>query len=172
MTRSLLPVVARPQTVIAAVFMAALALTGCQAGSTAQTSQPYNGADGRNVNVPEDATFTDDYIAVRGALVVSSGDAASVTVRLVNHSDEAEVLTEIRVNDQVASFVGGPFEIPPNGSIAIGGGAEAVALVTDAGVEPGQWTELQLTFTNAGTTAIQVLVISPDDEYAVLGETA
>jgi len=172
MTRSLLPVAARPQTVVAAVFVAAMALTGCQAGSTAQTSQPYNGADGRNVNVPEDATFADDYIAVRNALVVSNGDAASVTVRLVNHSDDAEVLTEVRVNGEVASFVGGPFEIPPNEAIAIGGGAEAVALVNDAGVEPGQWTELQLTFTNAGTTTIQVLVISPDDEYAVLGESA
>jgi len=172
MTRTLLPVAARPRTLIAAVFVAAMTLTGCQAGSTAQTSQPYNGADGRNVNVPEDAAFTDDYIAVRNALVVSGGDAASVTVTLVNHSDEAEVLTEVRVNDQVAAFVGGPFEIVPNGSVAIGGGAESVALVTEAGVEPGQWTELQLTFTNAGTTTIQVLVVSPEDEYAVLGETA
>ena len=172
MTRTLLSAAARPQTLVAAVFVVALALTGCQAGSNAQTSQPYNGADGRNVNVPEDATFTDDYIAIRNALVVSNGEAASVTVTLVNHSDEAEVLTEARVNGEVASFVGGPFEIPPNGSIAIGGGSEAVALISEAGVEPGQWTELQLTFTNAGTATIQVLVISSDDEYAALGETA
>ena len=170
MTRTLLPFAARPQTLVAAVFVAALTLTGCQAGQSAQTSQQYNGADGRNVNVPEDATFTDDYIAVRNALVVSTGEAASVTVTLVNHSDEAEVLTEARVNGEVASFVGGPFEIAPNSSIAVGGGSEAVALVSDAGVAPGEWTELQLTFTNAGTTTIQVLVISPDDEYAVLGE--
>jgi hypothetical protein len=172
MTRTFPVVAARPQTLIAAVFVAAMALTGCQSGSGAQTSQPYNGADGRNVNIPEGATFTDDYIAVRNALVVSSGEAAAVTVTLVNHSDEAEVLTEVRVNGQVASFVGGPFEIPPNDSISVGGGSGSVALVNEAGVAPGQWTELQLTFTNAGTTAIQVLVISPDDEYAVLGETA
>ena len=172
MTRTLLPVAARPQTLIAALFVAAVTLTGCQAGQGAETSQPYNGADGRNVNIPEDAAFTDDYIAVRNALVVSNGEAAAVTTTLVNHSDESDVLTEVRVNDQVASFVGGPFEIPPNESLSIGGGSGTVALVSEAGVAPGQWTELQLTFTNAGTTTIQVLVISPDDEYAVLGETA
>jgi hypothetical protein len=172
MIRSLIPAAARPRTLLAVAFAAALALTGCQAGQSAETSQDYDPADGRNINIPEDAAFDEDYLAVRNALVVSNGAAASVTVTVVNHSDTADVLTEVRVNDQVASFVGGPFEIPPNDSISVGGGSEAVALVSEAGVAPGDWTELQLTFTNAGTATIQTLVISPDDEYAKLGEIA
>jgi len=171
MTRSLTTVAARPRLLIA-VVAAALSIAGCQAGSAAQTSQTYNPTDGRNVNVPEDATFTDDYIGVRNALVVGGESAASITVTLANHGTEGDVLTEARVNDQVASFVGGPFEIAPDEKIAIGGGSELVALVNDSGVEPGQWTELSLTFTQAGSVTIDVLVVSPDDEYAVLGENA
>jgi hypothetical protein len=166
---------ARSRTLVVAGLLSSLTafvLTGCSAGSGAQTSQPYNPSDGRNVNIPADATFQDDYLAVRNALVVSNGGAASVTVTVVNHGSDTDVLSEIKVNDQVASFVGGPFEIPPTQKISVGGGSDATALVSDAGVEPGQWTELSLTFTNAGTTVIDVLVVASDDEYTTLGEGA
>jgi hypothetical protein len=164
---------ARTRTVVTGVLLAALGavtLTGCGAGSTAETSQPYNPGDGRNVNIPEDAAFDDDYLAVRNALVVSDGGAASVTLSVVNHGTESDVLNQIKVNDQVAVFAGGPFEVLPQQKISVGGGSEAVALVSDAGVEPGQWTELSLTFNNAGETVIDVLVVSSTDEYTVLGE--
>jgi hypothetical protein len=173
MIRTPAPTSPRSRTLMAAALLSSLAaitLTGCSAGSSAQTSQPYNPGDGRNVNIPADATFEDDYLAVRNALVVSNGGAASVTVTVVNHGSESDVLSEIKVNDQVASFVGGPFEIPPTEKISVGGGSEATALVPDAGVKPGQWTKLSLTFTNAGTTVIDVLVVNSDDEYTVIGE--
>ncbi|MFL6182211.1 MAG: hypothetical protein ACJ73J_07850 [Actinomycetes bacterium] len=175
MIRTPAPTSARSRTLLAALFfssLAALVLSGCGAGSSAQTSQPYNPGDGRNVNIPADATFKEPYLAVRNALVVSNGSAASVTVSVVNHSDETDVLSEIKVNDKVAAFVGGPFEIPPKGQISVGGGSDATALVSDAGVEPGQWTELTLTFTNAGSTVVDVVVVASDDEYTVLGEGA
>jgi hypothetical protein len=164
---------ARSRSLVAAVLLcslAALALTGCSAGSTAQTSQSYNPGDGRNVNIPADATFADDYLAVRNALVVSNGGAASVTVSVINHTGESDVLSELRVNDKGATFVGGPFEVAPGDRISIGGGADAAAIVSDAGVEPGHWTELSLTFANAGTTVIDVLVVTADDEYTVIGQ--
>ena len=167
-----MPLRARSRILAVGLVAAALALTGCQAGSSAQTSQTYNGGDGRNVNIPADAAFKDDYLAVRNALVVSDGGAASVTVTIVNHGDTADVLTEARVGDTVAAFVGGPFEIPPRETLSVGGGSEQVALADNAGVEPGQWADLTLTFTQAGSTTIQVLVQSPDSEYTVLGENA
>jgi hypothetical protein len=173
MIRTPAPTSARPRTLFAALLfssLAALALAGCGAGSSAQTSQPYNPGDGRNVNIPADASFQEPYLAVRNALVVSNGGAASVTVTVVNHSDDTDVLSEIKVNDKVASFVGGPFEIPPNEKISVGGGSDATALVSDAGVEPGQWTELTLTFTNAGSTVIDVVVVDSADEYTLTGE--
>jgi len=167
------PAPTRTRAVVVAALLAALGavtLTGCAAGSDAETSQPYNPGDGRNINIPEDATFTDDYLAVRNALVVSDGGAASVTLTVVNHASESDLLHQIKVNGQVAVFAGGPFEIPPGQKIAVGGGSDAVALVSDAGVEPGHWTELSLTFTNAGETVLDVLVVSSTDEYTVLGE--
>ena len=168
MTRTLTR--SRPRLIAALLASAALVLTGCQAGSTAETSQPYNPSDGRNVNIPEDAGFDDDYIAIRNAIVVSDGGAASLTASIINHGAAADVLTEARINGEVAVFAGGPFEVAPGAKLAIGGGGDAVALVNEGGVSPGQWTEISFTFAQAGTTTMDVLVISPDDEFAVLGE--
>jgi hypothetical protein len=170
MTRSSASARARILPVGVLLGALALTLTGCQAGSTAQTSQPYNPGDGRNVNIPADATYKDDYLAVRNALVVSDGGAASATVTVVNHGSEPDVLTQIKINDQVAVFAGGPFQVTPGEKISVGGGSDAVALVNEGGVEPGQWTQMSLTFQNAGETIIDVLVVSSDDEYTVGGE--
>lgn len=172
MTRSLTFVTPRLRLPIAAAAAGLLVLSGCAAGQSAQTSQPYNPSDGRNVNIPEDAGFDDPYLAVRNALVVSDGGAASITVTLVNNGPETDVLNEATIGDQAASFVGGPVEIAPGEKVAIGGGSERIALVQDGGVEPGDWTPLTLTFTNAGSATIDVLVVASDDEYAVIGESA
>ncbi|MCZ3386671.1 MAG: hypothetical protein LH630_06835 [Actinomycetia bacterium] len=172
MTRSLALVPPGLRLPIVAAVSALLVLSGCAAGQSAQTSQPYNPSDGRNVNIPADAGFDDPYLAVRNALVVSDGGAASLTVTLVNNSDEADVLTEATIGDQPATFVGGAVEIGPRQRVAIGGGTERIALVREGGVQPGDWTELTLNFTRAGSTTIDVLVIASDDEYAALGESA
>ena len=157
---------------IAIAASALLVLSGCATGQSAQTSQPYNPSDGRNTNIPEDAGFDDPYLAVRNALVVSDGGAASITVTLVNNGADTDVLTEAKIGDQTAVFVGGPVEIAPDAKVAIGGGSERVALVADGGVQPGDWTDLTLTFTRAGTTTLSVLVVASDDEYAALGGDA
>ena len=175
MTRSLTPVTSRLRLPIVAAALAAtalLVLSGCAAGQSAQTSQPYNPSDGRNVNIPADAGFDDPYMAVRNALVVSDGGAASITVTLVNNGLETDVLNEAKIGDQTAVFVGGPVEIAPDQKVAIGGGSERIALVEAGGVEPGDWTELTLTFANAGSITLDVLVIASDDEYAALGGSA
>ncbi len=172
MTRALTLLAPRLRLPAAAAAAALLALTGCATGQSAETSQPYNPSDGRNVNIPEDAGFDDPYMAVRNALVVSDGGAASITVSLINNGPETDVLTEAKIGDQTAVFVGGPVEIAPNQKVAIGGGSERVALVQEGGVQPGDWTELTLTFTRAGSTTLDVLVVPSDDEYAALGEDA
>ncbi len=172
MTRSLTFMTPRLRLPIAAAAACLLALSGCAAGQSAQTSQPYNPSDGRNVNIPENAGFDDPYLAVRNALVVSDGGAASITVTLVNNGAETDVLNEAKIGDQTAAFVGGPVEIAPGERVAIGGGSERIALVQDGGVEPGDWTALTLTFTNAGSTTIDVLVVASDDEYAAIGDSA
>lgn len=166
------PVAPRLRLPLAAAASALLILSGCAAGQTAQTSQDYDPADGRNVNIPEEATFGDEYIAVRNALVVSDGGPASITVTLVNNTPQADVLTEAKIGEQTAVFVGGPVEVATGQKVSIGGGAERIALVEAGGVEPGDWTELTLSFSQAGTTTIDVLVINSEDEYAFPAEEA
>lgn len=172
MTRSLRVAAPRLRLPVAAAVCALLILSGCGAGQSAETSQPYNPSDGRNVNIPEDAGFDDPYLAIRNALVVSDGGAASITVTLVNNGLETEVLTEAKIGEQPAALLGGPVEVAPGQKVAIGGGAERIALVQEGGVAPGEWTELTLTFARAGSHSIDVLVIASDDEYALLGEDA
>ncbi len=114
---------------LAAAFVGLLLLTGCQAGQTAQTSQDYDGADGRNVNVPEDAAFDDDYMAVRNALVVSFGEDASLTLTLVNNAAEGDVLQQAVVGETPVEIDGGPIEVAPNQRVRMGIGSEIATSV-------------------------------------------
>jgi hypothetical protein len=171
MMRSLL-VAPRLRLPLAAAAGALLFLSSCSAGQNAETSQDYNPSDGRNINIPADAGFDDDYLAVRNALIVSDGGPASITVTLINNGTEADLLTEAKIGDQTAVFVGGPVELAPGEPVSIGGGSERIALVEAGGVEPGDWTELTLSFSRAGSTTIEVLVINSSDEYAFPAEEA
>ena len=171
MMRSLL-VAPRLRLPLAAAACTLLVLSGCAAGQDAETSQPYNPSDGRNVNIPQDAGFDDDYLAVRNALVVSDGGPASITVTLVNNGAEADLLTEAKIGDQTAVFVGGPVELAPGQTASIGSGSDRLALVEAGGVEPGNWTELTLSFSRAGTITIDVPVVTSADEYAFPAEEA
>ena len=152
---------------LAAAFVGLLLLTGCQAGQTTQTSQDYDGADGRNVNVPEDAAFDDDYMAVRNALVVSFGEDASLTLTLVNNATEGDVLQQAVVGETPVEIDGGPIEVAPNQRVRMGIGSEIATSVPGANLAPGDWTTLTLSFASAGSTTLDVLVVPPGDEYVI-----
>jgi hypothetical protein len=152
---------------LAAAFVALLLLTGCQAGSGAQTSQPYNPGDGRNTNVPEDAAFDDDYMAVRNALVVSFGEDASLSLTLVNHASEGDVLQQAVVGETPVEIDGGPVEIAPDQRVRMGIGSDINTSIPGANLAPGDWTTLTLSFASAGTTTLDLLVVPPGDEYAI-----
>jgi hypothetical protein len=152
---------------LAAAFVGLLLLTGCQAGQTAQTSQDYDGADGRNVNVPEDAAFDEDYMAVRNALVVSFGEDASLTLTLVNNAAEGDVLQQAVVGETPVEIDGGPIEVAPNQRVRMGIGSEIATSVPGANLAPGDWTTLTLSFASAGSTTLDVLVVPPGDEYVI-----
>lgn len=152
---------------LAAAFVGLLLLTGCQAGQTAQTSQDYDGADGRNVNVPEDAAFDEDYMAVRNALVVSFGEDASLTLTLVNNAAEGDVLQQAVVGETPVEIDGGPIAVAPNQRVRMGIGSEIATSVPGANLAPGDWTTLTLSFASAGSTTLDVLVVPPGDEYVI-----
>jgi len=145
-----------------------LILTGCQAGQNAPTSQPYNPVDGRNVNVPDDATLSEPYIGVRDALVILGDDGvAALGVTVVNNSDEADVLESVVIGGTEATLSGGPIEFAAHTSVSLGFGENASAAVAGFEGEVGQWTDLMLRFTKSGTAELSVLALAPSDGYQV-----
>lgn len=152
---------------LAAAFVAALVLTGCQAGQNAETSQDYDPADGRNINIPEDAGFDDDYIAIRNALVVGFDENASLTLTIVNNSDEGEVLEQAVVGETPVEIEGAPIEVAPGQRVRMGIESDIATVIPDSGLAPGDWTTLTVSFASAGTATLDVLVVTPGDEYAI-----
>lgn len=148
------------------ILTTSLLLVGCQAGQTAATSQGYNPVDGRNVNVPEGASFDDSYIAVRNALIVVNEDAAAVVATLVNNSEDADVLESVTIDGLEAMLSGGPIDFAAHQSISLGFAENASATASGFEGEVGQWTDLTLRFTKAGNAEISVLAAAPGASYA------
>jgi hypothetical protein len=154
----------RKSAVVVVTLLAATSLAACQAGREAQTSQDYDPADGRNVNIPEGATDR-PYIAVRNAVVVAAEDEASLVVTLVNQSDEAEVLESATLDEAEVTLSGGPVELEPNQSVSIGYEDFETATVSGFEAAPGDWVDLTLRFATVGDAELQVLVVPYGDEY-------
>jgi hypothetical protein len=144
--------------------MAVGALSACAAGQTAQTSQPYNPADGRNVNVPEDAAFDDNYVGIRNAVVVAAGETGSLLVTMVNNSDEDATLEGVRIDDQ-AMTVSQPVTIAPGQAAKAGFDSDLQISVNPLSPEPGDWVPVEFSFIEMGTTTFDVLVVPYGDEY-------
>lgn len=155
-----------PRRVAAAfiVVMAVATLTSCQAGQSAETSQAYNPADGRNVNVPEDAAFDDNYVGIRNAVVVAVGDIGSLLVTMVNNSDEAEMLQGVRIGDQQMTL-SRPVEIAPGEVAKAGFDSDLQITVEPLSPSPGDWVTVEFSFTNMGTSSFDVLVVPYGDDY-------
>jgi copper(I)-binding protein len=137
-------------------------VTGCQAGNTAPTSQPYNPTDGRNFNVPSGAAFTDDYIAVRNAYVTPIDTNAALTVTLVNNGTETDMLSSATIGDANVN-TSGAVALPPNQSVSIGPGTDIGGVAVKAKVNAGDWVTVTLTFANAGPIEFQALAVAPKD---------
>lgn len=153
------------RTVVAAALLSVLGLAGCSAGQSAPTSQDYDPVDGRNINVPADATFDEEYMAVRNAVVVARDDQASLVVTMVNQALEADVLESASLEGEPLTLSGGPIEFRPGQSVSLGFDDNATATQQPFGISPGDWVDLTLNFTRAGTAELQVLVVPYGDEY-------
>jgi hypothetical protein len=144
--------------VVAACVLSVLSLSACQAGQSAQTSQDYTAVDGRGVNLPEDASFDDPYLAVRNAFVEDYGTSKSAVVTVVNNTDESDVLLSVAIGGQPATLSGGPLEFGAGESVTVGSGGETTAVADGVDAAPGAWTTMTVTFQNAGAAEIPVLV--------------
>ncbi len=146
---------------LAAAVLAVISLSACQAGRSAQTSQNYVPVDGRSVNLPEDASFDDPYLALRNAFVENLGSTQSAVVTVVNNTDESDVLLSVTIAGQEAELSSGPLEFGAGQSITLGTGGDASAVTQGGETAPGDWTSMTVTFQNAGIADIPVLVSPP-----------
>ena len=149
---------------IAGALLAALSLAGCAAGQTAQTSQPYNPADGRNVNVPADAAFNEDYVGIRNAVVVAAAEHGSLLVTIVNNSSNEETLEGVRIDDQ-AMDISREVTLQPGETAKAGFDSDLQISIDELSANPGDWVTVEFSFQNMGDTSVGVLVVPYGDEY-------
>ncbi|HVQ18647.1 MAG TPA: hypothetical protein VMT27_06380 [Actinomycetes bacterium] len=151
--------------ILAFALVAAASLSACQAGQAAQTNKDYQPVDGRNVNVPSGAAFDEPYLAVRDALVIGVNHVGSLIVTVVNNSAETDTLESVTISGDVATLSSGPIPIRPNETIHLGFGDNPTASIDTLKAKPGDWVDLTMNFTNAGSTELQVLVLPIGDKY-------
>lgn len=151
---------AKSASILAAALLTA-SLTGCQTGSNANTSQQYDPTNGRNVNVPADATWGDPYLALRGAQVVSDAGSTGAVVTVVNQTGAPDTLTSVSIGGKDAPLSGGPLQVVPGTPVSLGAGGNATATVDGLDVKPGDWVELTLVFAESGSATVDVLAVTP-----------
>jgi hypothetical protein len=162
----------RPTRRVACLPAAALAagvvlLTGCQAGTNAQTAQPYNPVTGRNVNVPASPGYYDPYLAVRGVSLVENTSGTVVLVaKVINKTDASEQLVSVTAGDAAATLLDEPIIIAPGGTASFGIQGGESAYWTSLSTPVGRWADVTMTFSRSGDVKLRVLVTPNRDDYA------
>jgi hypothetical protein len=169
MRRPNVRVVSLPAMVATAGAAALLSglLTGCQAGTNAQTSQPFNPVTGRNVNVPASPGYYDPYLAVRGVTLVenSSGEVVLVA-KVINKTEESEDLVSVTAGDSAATLIDAPVTIPAGGTASFGVENGESAYWASLSTAPGHWTDVTMSFSRSGEVTLRVLVELNRNDYA------
>lgn len=152
----------RPTAVLAAVLLgAAAALAACSTQSPAQTTVPYQPADGIDVNLGS--------VLARGLVLVSAAkDAPGVLVgSLINNGKDAVTVTFLTQAQAQASEKGGPtMQLKPTSQVPISG-----VQIDSVPAAPGALTTIVLS-SNAGQVFADVPVLLPDGYYASATATA
>lgn len=152
--------IASTGSVLALAALLTVTLGGCQAGSSAQTSQQYDPTDGRNTNLPADASWGDPYLAIRDAQVVLSGTTGSVVVTFVNKTGEEDTLESVTIDGQPAEL-SDAVTIADGEHAALGEGGQAVAVADGLAAAPGDWVPITLEFASSGIAEMDVLAVPP-----------
>lgn len=150
--------------VMALAAVAVIGLSGCQAGKTAQMTQAYNPVDGRNVNIPADAGFGDTYVGIRNVVVVAIASDASLVATIVNNTAEQQELQSITLGGAPLDL-SQPIQVDAGGSASLGFDDNPTATTAELDAQVGDWVDLTMTFSSAGSVELQVLVVPYGDQY-------
>ena len=146
-----------------AIASLALSLTGCGAGLNASTRQITQVTDGAEAQIIGDG----NNIRVVNLLVVAAGGGTGVLVgTIVNAADEEDSLLGVAINGSVLTYTGRNV-LPKNSPIIFEGDrANAKAVLTGFGAQPGTNVSVTMFFARAGEVTRNVLVRENKDEYA------
>ena len=151
--------------ILSALAIAALAvsLTGCGAGLNASTRQIAQVTDGAEAQVIGDG----NNIRVVNLLVVAAEGGTGVLVgTVVNAADTEDALLGVAINGSVLTYTG-KNNLPKNSpSIFEGDSANAKAVLTGFGAQPGTNVTITMFFARAGEVTKSVIVRDNKDEYA------
>ena len=141
----------------------AISLTGCGAGLNAETRKIKQVTDGAEASI----ISPENNIRVVNLLVVAAEGGTGVLVgTIVSASENEDALLGVAINGSVVQYTG-KNTLPKNSPIIFEGpSANAKAVLTGFGAEPGTHVRVTLFFARAGEITRDVIVRENKFEYA------
>mgnify|MGYP006198891553 FL=1 len=145
-----------------AIASLAVSLTGCGAGFNAASRQVTQVTDGAEASI----ISTENNIRVVNLLVVAADGGTGVLVgTIVSASDNEDALLGVAINGTVAQLTG-KNTLPKNSPIIFEGeSANAKAVITGFGAQPGTHVNITMFFARAGEITKNVIVRDNTEEY-------
>lgn len=138
-----------------------LSLSGCaiadQIPDTASMKPFGNGAD----------TAIGELLVQDSTIVLFEDGTAALTSTVVSQSADSDSLISVTINNSAADLDATRL-IPAGGTYRIGYNSEHYAQTQIYGVEVGQYVPVTYDFQNAGEVTVNVLVVAPVGEYAMV----
>ena len=140
----------------------ALSLTGCAAGFNAATLDISQVTDGAEASI----ISTENNIRVVNLLVVAAESGTGVLVgTIVNAQETEDSLLGVAINGTVLTYTG-KNNLPQNSPIIFEGErANAKAVITGFGAQPGTHVTVTMFFARAGEITKDVIVRDNTEEY-------
>ena len=144
---------------IATLLLTSLSLTGCAAGGNAPTRLIKAVTDGVEADLGE--------IKIRNLKVIALPDGSGTLVGfIVNHSETADQLVGISVNNQMAELKSEVVLTLNKPMIFEGESANTKAKVATLGAQPGTRVPVVLYFAKAGKVEVGVLIVKNEGIYS------
>ena len=151
----------RRLTLTALLTSAAVLLSGCAVGTGAGTSQV--GATGNGVDATSELG-----VGIRSAVLVEGSSTLTLVGTLKNSGDAPDALVGAKFGEGVEGLlIPGTIGIPAGGAVTVGLPTSEFRVVIPAKTSrPSQFVPMTLVFRNAGELSLNVLVVTPEREYA------
>lgn len=169
MPRTTRHVFRRTAAAIAIAALAVVPLSACGIGFQAGTTSQRPSGNGANADIGP--------IQLRGITLVDGPEGSrtgTVVMTLVNSGSEPDALTGVRMvqpPDGTATIVGqgtvgGSLPLPRVSRTLVGYNSDIHVDISDLGLAPTQFTEIEFTFQRAGRVTVPVMSVLPVGIYA------